>query len=118
MEQPLCSLNLPKYILQEIRTLGYNECRDFFAAADATTKQKCPNIEKLTAAPPTESALDRYQRDCLLGNIPTLIKPFDDVLDGGVPVGLITEITGDVDTRKTELWCVKKKCIYSKQIQK
>lgn len=104
MEQPLSSLNLPKHTLQELKALGFNDCRDFLNAADQNVKQKFPDVENLLTTPPTQSALDVYQQECFLGCIPTLIKPFDDVLDGGIPVGLITEIAGDVDTRKTELW--------------
>lgn len=103
MEQPLSSLHLPKYTLQQLKTSGYNDCRDFLNA-DEKTKQKFRDVENLLITPPTNSALDVYQQECFLGCIPTLIKPFDDVLDGGIPVGLITEIAGDVDTRKTELW--------------
>lgn len=103
MEQPLSSLNLPKYIIQELKLLGFNNCRDFLNADD-TIKQKYCDVAKLLERPATKSALDIYQEECLMGCIPTLIKPFDDCLDGGIPVGLITEIAGDVDTKKTELW--------------
>lgn len=103
MEQPLSSLNLPRYILKELRALGYNTCADFLSA-DEKIKNKYPKIQKLLEAPPTSTALDCYQNECLLGCIPTLLKPLDEILDGGVPVGLITEIAGDVDVRKTELW--------------
>lgn len=103
MEQPLSTLNLPKYVLHQLRSLGLNDCRDLLNA-DEKTKELVPNLASLMEAPPTKSALDCYQEECLLGYIPTLIKAFDDVLDGGIPVGLITEIAGDVDTKKTELW--------------
>lgn len=103
MQQPLSSLSLPKYILQELNSKGYNNCKDFLEA-DEKVKQKFPEVEKLLETPNTKSALDVYQDECLLGYIPTLIKPVDEALYGGIPVGLITEITGDVDTSKTELW--------------
>lgn len=108
MEQPLSSLDLPRYILQEMRNLGYTNCRDFLSADDKV-KEKFSDVQKLVEAPVTKSALDLYQEECLMGCIPTLIKPFDEVLEGGIPVGLITEIAGDVDTKKTELWYLSHK---------
>lgn len=103
MDQPLSSLNLPKHIVQKLKSLGYNNCSDLLLA-DADIQQTVPDIQQLLETPTTKSALDVYQEECCLGFIPTLIQSFDEILDGGIPVGLITEIAGDVDTKKTELW--------------
>lgn len=105
MDEPLSALNLPKYVLQQLRSLGFNDCRDLLNANEKT-KESFPDLKNLMQTPSTKSALDIFQEECLLGSIPTLIRAFDDVLEGGIPIGLITEIAGDVDTKKTELWLV------------
>lgn len=105
MQQPLSSLNVPLSVLHVLKSLGYKNCVDWIKSVKKY-KEKYTDIAKLLQTPITKSALDVYQEECFLGSIPTLITSFDAALDGGIPIGLITEIAGDVDTKKTELWYI------------
>lgn len=97
MHQPLSSLNLTKQALQQMKKVGFNYCQD------EKVDEKFPLIKPLTEVPPTRSAWDLYQEECLRAYIPSLIGPLDEVLGGGFPVGLISEVVGDADVNKTEL---------------
>lgn len=102
MDQPISSLNLPKYLLQEFQHLGYNYCKD--VPSFDVLNVKNAKIETLKTSPQTKSAFELYQEECELGYIPTLFKELDTAVGGGIFVGLITEISGNADTKKTEIW--------------
>lgn len=100
MEQPVASLNLPKRVLQELRTAGYVNCRDI----KPDKYEYAPVLKEALKVPETKTALDLFEEECELGAIPTFITELDDALGGGIPIGLITEFSGYPDTCKTEIW--------------
>lgn len=102
MEQHISTLNLPKYILQEIQNCGCNYVCDIPKFLESSSKPL--DLETATKVPETKTALDVFEEECLMGYIPTFTKELDEVLGGGIPIGLITEFAGESDTCKTELW--------------
>lgn len=101
MEQHILSLNLPKFALQELQSSGCNYVCDI---PHFTESSKLADLENSLRVPCTKTAFDIYEEECILGHIPTFIKELDAVLGGGIPVGEITEFSGDSDAHKTELW--------------
>ncbi|KAJ9581526.1 hypothetical protein L9F63_023300 [Diploptera punctata] len=52
---------------------------------------------------PSKSALDLWQDECMAPHIVTFSKSMDDMLDGGITVGQITELCGAPGSGKTQL---------------
>jgi RAD51-like protein 2 len=50
------------------------------------------------------SALDALKREDSRPFIPTFSKEIDKILDGGIPMGSVTEICGMAGLGKTQLW--------------
>lgn len=111
MEQPIASLNIPKNLIREVQSAGYVYCKDLNLTKICNITS---NINALQQAPETKTALDIYQEEIVEGEIPSFIKELDLALRGGIPIGLITEISGEQDTCKTDIWysCINTYCIY------
>ncbi|KAF2880606.1 hypothetical protein ILUMI_25570 [Ignelater luminosus] len=104
MHQPISSLNLPDFKIQELQTVGYHYCTD----ANKSEKKFASKIQisqwdDLVHTPKTRSALDIYQEECVSGTILTSSKELDEALGGGIPVGLITEFCGEPGCGKTQV---------------
>uniref|UniRef100_A0A2Z5TRT6 DNA repair protein RAD51 homolog 3 n=1 Tax=Reticulitermes speratus TaxID=60591 RepID=A0A2Z5TRT6_9NEOP len=111
MLRSVASLPLPGSVQVRLRNQGFVYCEDlcsekgYDSEGEKLMKQLGidEQLASLTSVPPTKSALDIWHDECLSPHIVTFNKSVDDMLDGGIAVGEITELCGAPGSGKTQI---------------
>ncbi|XP_023724479.1 DNA repair protein RAD51 homolog 3 isoform X2 [Cryptotermes secundus] len=111
MLRSVTSLPLPRSVRVRPRNQGFLYYEDlcgekgYDSEGKKLKKQLCVDeqLTSLTSIPPAKSALDLWQAECTSPHIVTFSKAVDDVLDGGIVVGEITELCGAPGSGKTQI---------------
>lgn len=103
MHQPVQSLDIPKHLVKEIESRG-SYCDDHITPENTGLSVYASVIRNAKKLPAPKSALDLYLESAVLGHISTFIAELDAALEGGIPLGQITEFCGEPGNGKTQIW--------------
>ncbi|XP_021935813.1 DNA repair protein RAD51 homolog 3-like isoform X2 [Zootermopsis nevadensis] len=109
MLRAVTSLPLPGSLHLRLRETGFvyyeDLCDGYGPEGNKLVKQWGidEQLKRLASVPPTKSALDIWQEECTSPHIVTFSKAVDDLLDGGIVVGEITELCGAPGSGKTQM---------------